>query len=123
MRRLAAVILSTGLLLTGCSSGSGQSAAPPNSAAGSSAPVSANTIVIKNFAFSPASLTVSPGSTVTVTNDDSVTHTVTATGAKAFDTGDVAPGKTVTFTAPNATGSYSYICTIHQYMHGTLIVK
>ena len=118
MRRLAAVTLSTGLLLTGCSSGSGHSAAPA-----SSGPAATNTIVIKNFAFSPASMTVSPGAKVTVTNDDSVTHTVTATGTKAFDTGDVAPGKTVTFTAPSADGSYPYICTIHQYMHGTLIVK
>ena len=116
MRRFAAVSLSTALLLSGCSSGSG-------SAPASSAPAAANTIVIKNFAFSPAALTVSPGAKVTVTNEDSVTHTVTATGAKAFDTGDVAPGNTVTFTAPNTGGSYPYICFIHQYMHGTLTVK
>jgi plastocyanin len=50
-------------------------------------------------------------------------RTLTAIGAKAFDTGDVSPGRTVTFTAPSKPGSYSYICDIHQYMAGTLIVK
>jgi plastocyanin len=68
-------------------------------------------------------LTVSPGAKVTVSNQDSATHTLTATGDKAFDTGDVGPGKSVTFTAPTKAGSYSYLCDIHQYMTGTLVVK
>lgn len=89
----------------------------------SAMPMAANTIVIKSFMFAPMTLTVSPGATVSVTNDDTVAHTLTATGNKAFGTGDVAPGKTVTFTAPGTAGSYSYICSIHQYMQGTLIVK
>ncbi len=72
--------------------------------------------------FSPMSLSVSPGATVTVKNEDSATHTVTASD-KSFDTGDVAPGGTKTFTAPKKAGSYSYICSIHNYMQGTLTVK
>jgi plastocyanin len=79
-------------------------------------------ITIKNFAFSPASITVAPGATVTVTNSDSVAHTVTSkTGG--FDTGDIQAGQSQTFTAPNKAGSYPYICTIHQYMTGTLTVS
>jgi plastocyanin len=122
MRRLAAVSVavsvSTAFMLAGCSSSSSSTSTPA-----SSAPASANMIVIKNFAFAPASLIVSPGAKVTVENEDSVAHTVTATGNKAFDTGDIAGGKTTTFTAPSTDGSYPYICSIHTYMMGTLIVK
>jgi plastocyanin len=82
-------------------------------------------IVIKNFAFVPADLTVSPGATITVHNEDPATHTVTAVSPhdKVFDTGDIAGGATKTFTAPSSAGSYPYICEIHQFMHGTLTVK
>lgn len=94
------------------------------SASRSGHPPAADTIVIKNFAFSPATLTVGPGAIVTVHNDDSATHTVTATGSsKPFDTGNVAPGASATFTAPSVAGSYTYICRIHQFMHGTLVVR
>ena len=131
----------TALTLTACSGSSSHPAAAPTSApsasssssgAGSgsssgsgatSAPVGASQIVISNFAFSPADLSVAAGQTVTVVNNDSTTHTLTATTGKAFDTGDLAPGKTATFTAPTTPGTYSYICTIHQFMHGTLTVR
>ncbi|WP_327296352.1 MULTISPECIES: cupredoxin domain-containing protein [unclassified Streptomyces] len=80
-------------------------------------------ITIQNFKFTPAALTVAPGTTITVTNKDSTLHTLTATGKKAFDTGDIAAGKTVTFKAPSAKGKYPYFCTIHQYMKGSLTVS
>lgn len=105
--------------LSGCGSSSHAATAPTSSPASAGA-----TIVIKNFAFVPSTLTVSPGEKVTVRNTDSATHTVTSTAAtKAFDTGNINPGQTVTFTAPNVTGSYAYICQIHQFMHGTLTVR
>ncbi|MFD7900775.1 cupredoxin family copper-binding protein [Kitasatospora sp. NPDC059747] len=78
-------------------------------------------VTIKNFAFAPASLTVKPGQTVTVVNQDSTTHTLTASD-KSFDTGNIAPGASATFTAPQQTGDHPYICTIHPFMHGTLTV-
>jgi plastocyanin len=65
---------------------------------------------------------VAPGATVKVTNKDSVTHTLTATGGQ-FNTGDIGAGQTKTFTAPSKAGTYSYICNIHQYMKGTIVVK
>jgi plastocyanin len=117
-------LLSVAVTITGCGSGSGGNAPAGSSSTTTAASTSApNTITIKNFMFSPMSLTVSPGAKITVTNQDSAAHTVTATGDKAFDTGDVGPGKTMTFTAPGKAGSYSYICDIHQYMTGTLVVK
>jgi plastocyanin len=123
------------LALTACGSGSGSSAssASPTAAASASQTASqgaspgastTDTIIIKNFMFSPASLTVSPGAVVTVRNEDSVTHTVTdKADPKLFSTGNVAPGKTSTFTAPEKPGSYPVFCMIHQYMTGTLVVR
>jgi plastocyanin len=111
------------LALTGCSdSGSGGSGSTATASPSAPAAGGGDTIDIKNFAFNPASLTVKAGAVVTVTNSDSTTHTVTATGAKAFDTGDIAPGRTATFTAPSKAGSYPFICTIHPFMKGTLTV-
>jgi plastocyanin len=111
---------------SGGSSGGSSSAAATTSGASVSATATtagAPQIVISNFAFSPDQLTVTPGQKVTVVNHDSTTHTLTATGNKAFDTGTIAGGATGSFTAPSAPGSYPYICTIHQFMKGTLTVK
>ncbi|MFJ9682073.1 cupredoxin domain-containing protein [Streptomyces sp. NPDC101194] len=117
--------------LTGCSNGGGsstpssaapsvaRSAAPPRSAS----PVGKVLITIKDFTFEPALLTVAPGALITVVNEDAAPHNVTATGSAAFGTGDVAPGRTVTFTAPAKAGTYPYICTIHPYMKGSLVVR
>ncbi len=72
--------------------------------------------------FSPMHAAVAPGSTVSVTNKDSVTHTLTATGGQ-FNTGDIGAGQTKTFKAPSKAGTYNYICNIHQYMMGTIVVR
>ena len=87
--------------------------------------VTGTTITIKNFAFSPSTLTVGAGANITVHNIDSATHTVPSSTASraAFTTGDVGPGGTVTFTAPTKAGTYPYVCMIHQFMHGTLVVR
>lgn len=119
-RRIAAVVLSVAAiaLAAGCGSSAGTHAA-----ANPSGPTS-DTIVIKNFAFEPSTLRVAPGARVTVRNEDSATHTVTAIDPHggAFDTHDVNPGATASFVAPSAPGSYPYICQIHQFMHATLTV-
>jgi len=116
MRRQLAAIAFAPLLLAGCSSG--------HTAPASTTPQTPNTIIIKNFDFSPMDLTVSPGAEITVTNEDSTTHTLLSSATPpAFNTGDIAPGKSVTFTAPTTAGTYSYICQIHQYMTATLTVK
>jgi plastocyanin len=118
MRRavsLLVALLTVGLVVAGCGSSGGGSST-------STTPAAPDTITINNFAFSPSTLTVSPGAKVTVKNADSTTHTVTASD-KSFDTGDIATGATTTFTAPSKPGTYKYICTIHQFMQGTLTVK
>ncbi|MFE4256552.1 cupredoxin family copper-binding protein [Streptomyces sp. NPDC056910] len=119
--------------LTGCSGsgdGSPSSSTPPASvsAPASASPPSSESgkgevkVTIKGFAFHPATFEVGPGTKITVTNEDSATHTLTADD-KSFDTGDLAQGKSATFTAPSKPGSYSYICTVHPNMKGTLTVR
>ena len=122
---LASLGLTAALVLTGCGGSSGAPTATGSHAgAGSSAGSPADTIVIKNFMFSPMSLKVSPGATVTVHNEDSVTHTFTDKADPGlFSTGDIAGGQSKTIKAPSKAGSYPYICMIHQYMSGTLVVS
>ncbi|MGA9312422.1 MAG: cupredoxin domain-containing protein [Pseudonocardiaceae bacterium] len=107
-------------LVLGCGGGAGS---PAGGGGGPAATPSApDTIVIKNFTFMPASLTVAPGTKITVINQDQAPHTVTA-GDKSFDSRTISGGQRGEITAPTKPGSYPYICTIHQYMKGTLIVQ
>jgi plastocyanin len=118
---IALFLLLTTVLLSACGGGS-----KPSAAAGGRAGQGgrADTIVIKNFMFHPASLTVAPGATVTIRNEDSVTHTLTdKADPKLFSTGDIPPGGSKTIKAPGQAGSYPYFCMIHQYMAGTLVVS
>ena len=129
------VIAATALVgLSGCGSpGGGPGSTPATTASaaassiaavstGSTAGTSATVVItITNFAYQgPDSVT--PGSTVTVKNEDSQAHTVTSDQAGLFDA--VVPGGgNVVFTAPTTAGSYAYHCTYHSNMHGTLIVE
>lgn len=79
-----------------------------------------NSVSIASFAFSPQSLTVKVGTTVTWTNHDSVTHTVTADGGAFNHT--LSPSDTFSFTFTKA-GTYSYHCSIHPSMTATVVVQ
>lgn len=118
-RRLVAVLtaVAAAAALTGCGGGDG---AKP--ASGGSAAKTGDRITIVDFTFAPTPLKVKAGQQVTVTNQDSAPHTVTADD-KAFDSKELKKGQTFTFTAPAKAGSYSYICDIHQYMKGSLEVS
>jgi plastocyanin len=78
-------------------------------------------VKIDNFAFAPQSLTIKAGATVTWANEDDIPHTVVASGkqfrSKALDTGDKF---TFAFTTP---GVYTYFCSLHPHMTGTIIVQ
>jgi plastocyanin len=65
---------------------------------------------------------VQTGSTVTVQNNDTVTHTVTSDDGKSFNI-TIDAGKTGTFTAPGDARAYKFHCNIHSQMHGTLNVQ
>ncbi|MFE7530516.1 cupredoxin family copper-binding protein [Kitasatospora sp. NPDC057542] len=82
----------------------------------------AQQVTIANYAFSPGTLTVSTGTTVTWTNNDTDTHTVTSSGSGPLASGMLGQGASYsyTFTTP---GTYAYICSIHPFMHGTVVVQ
>jgi plastocyanin len=92
-----------------------------------SAPSGAVTIVITNFVFIPAHVTVTPGERILIHNNDSVAHTLTATSgttpAANFNTGDIQPGQTKSIVAPTTSGTYQYLCSIHNFMTGEITVK
>ncbi|MER3449427.1 MAG: hypothetical protein C4315_06555, partial [Chloroflexota bacterium] len=69
------------------------------------------TVELRNIAFSPRTITVTPGTTVVWVNQDPVAHTVTADDG-SFDSGLIQPGGTYqrTFQQP---GTYPYHCRPH----------
>jgi len=96
----------------------------------SSATVVANTpppasteVKIDNFSFTPATLTVTAGTMVTWTNRDDIPHTVVSVDdpktfkSKVMDTDEKF---SFTFTKP---GTYTYFCSVHPKMTGTVVVK
>jgi plastocyanin len=76
---------------------------------------------IRQFAFSPAALTVPVGSTVTWVNDDEEPHTVTSS-AGAFASTGLEHEETFSRTFATA-GTYRYFCALHPHMTGTVLVR
>ena len=80
-------------------------------------------VTIDNFAFTPAMLTVARGASVVWTNRDDMAHTVvSADKPPAFrshplDTGD---SFAAAFDRP---GRFSYFCSLHPHMQGTIVVR
>lgn len=140
------LVLAAGLAgLAGCASETGPSSDAPADASSAAAPEEAASaaggygsaaedapaggsetsedvmVTISEFEYDvPES--IAPGATVTVVNEDSAPHTVTAEGDGGFDV-EAAAGETVTFTAPEEAGEYEIICTYHPEMSGTLVVQ
>jgi len=145
-----AIVILLGLFLTGCSLSNGaeqgrvgsgsQSTAqlpaspdsgmsnmkmPEKPASSETKEMKANSVpdqvVIENFSFVPATLTVKAGTKVTWVNRDDVPHTATDTdkrfNSKALDTDDQFA---FTFSEP---GTYNYFCALHPKMTGQIIVK
>lgn len=89
--------------------------APPAAAGG-------HAVLIEQYAYAPAALTIEQGDTVTWTNHDSVQHDVTITsGPTSFHSPMLAQGQSWTYTFATA-GSYSYICSVHPDMRASVTV-
>lgn len=80
-------------------------------------------LTVSNFTFAPATITVSAGDIVTIINNDTVAHTVVSDDGTSFSTGNINPGSSATITAPTTAGTYTYHCSIHPMMKGTIIVQ
>ncbi len=84
-------------------------------------PAAPEQVKIDNFSFTPQSLTIRAGTTVTWTNMDDVPHTVVST-AKSFRSGvlDSDDRFSYTFKSP---GTYDYYCSVHPHMTAKVIVQ
>jgi plastocyanin len=87
------------------------------------APSPGRSVTLRDVAFSPASLSVSRGTTVTFRwRDDNIEHNVISKGTKRFpsiaarETGS----RSRTFTKA---GTYRYVCTLHPGMSGRITVR
>ncbi len=78
-------------------------------------------VAIADFSFAPATITINEGDTVTWTNNGPTPHSATADNG-SFDTGIFPAGQSRTHTF-NEAGSFSYFCTPHPNMRGTVVVQ
>jgi plastocyanin len=84
-------------------------------------------VAMKNLAFDPTEVTIKKGTTVKWTNEDSAGHDVTKTSGpgpdfSSGDPGGMQQGDTYEETI-NTPGTIEYVCTVHQGMEGSIVVK
>jgi plastocyanin len=128
MRRIALPLFAVvALAAAGCGSSNNSSSGSTSTPAASSSTAAASSsgggvaIKMQNIAFDPKATTVKVGQKVTWTNDDSVTHNVTAQSGASFKSKDFGNGQTFSFT-PTKAGTIQYVCTLHPGMTATLTV-
>ena len=96
---------------------------PQGQTASAAAPAMKPAVTINHYAFHPATLTVQKGATVTWINEDDDVHTIkSADGPEPFASTALDNGNQFSFTFHHA-GTYHYICTVHPYMHGVIVVR
>jgi len=116
------------LIATACGGSSGTSGTTPTSPTTpttptTATPVATTSVNLSNSSFTPAAIVVSKGAVVSFTNQDNTAHNVTFNGTDGgTNIADFATG-TKTSTMPNTAGTYSYRCTIHAGMNGTVTVQ
>jgi plastocyanin len=79
---------------------------------------------INNFTFGPASLKIKEGTAVTWINDDEEPHNIVNVGqpTRVFRSGGIDGGDRYSFTFDKP-GTYQYICSVHPFMHGEVVVQ
>ena len=78
-------------------------------------------VTIADFSFTPGSLTINQGDTVTWVNNGPTAHSATATGG-SFNTGILKAGQSASHTFDQA-GTFSYYCQPHPFMKATVVVQ
>jgi plastocyanin len=79
-------------------------------------------VLIQNFRFKPAHITIKRGMRVRWINKDSAAHTATANNGRSFDSGRLGKGQRYTHTFKRV-GKKPYHCKIHPHMRGSVVVK
>ena len=81
-----------------------------------------NQIVIKDFHFTPETLTVKSGEKITWINRDEEPHTVVSVEKQFKKSAPLDTDEVFTITA-GAPGTYTYFCSVHPKMTGTIVVE
>jgi len=119
-----AALLASGVLSVACGSSNKSTSPTPQTTAEATSTVGGApqqaSVTIKDFSFSPSTVTIAVGGTVTWTNNGSSAHTVTADDG-SFDSGDLSQGKTYSHTFDTA-GTFAYHCSIHPNMKAEVVV-
>lgn len=113
------------LALSGCGgSGGGGDPVPggPTGPSPSPAPVATTNVLLRSSSFAPPSIVVAPRATVQFTNEDEIDHNVTFVDASIGGTGTFRSGS-ASLTMPGTAGTYSYSCTLHAGMTGSVKVE
>jgi len=125
MKRLSAIllVLTTVTLFVACGKGGSNSYTTGGGGGygGGGGGGTGSDVSIKNFAFTSNNIPVTKGTTIKWTNNDGVTHTVTADDG-SFDSGSLTNGASFSHTFSTA-GTYTYHCSIHTTMTGTVTVQ
>lgn len=84
-------------------------------------------VEIAGFAYQPAALTITAGTTVVFTNTDAAPHTITAGSDEEprpdlFESGLLQTGESFTFVFDEP-GTYTYFCDRHPPMRGQITVE
>jgi len=114
--RLFALAVGLSLSLAACGGGDDGGGGDAGGAAGGS------TVSIEGFAFKPGSITVPAGTKVTWTNKDSAPHSVQPAN-NLFPTSPNIEGDTPFEHTYDTAGTFPYVCGIHNYMSGTVVVS
>jgi len=132
LSRAGALLLVVMLVVAACSSSAATTApttAPASQAAPSAAAspaggggASGNAVSIIDFGFTPQSLTAKIGQEITWTNTGNAAHTVTFDSGGIDSSGTLAAGATFKHTF-DAAGTFTYHCSIHSSMTGTITVS
>jgi plastocyanin len=82
------------------------------------------TVDISNAVYEPSTLTVAPGTRVVWLNHDDDDHTVTSAkdAPQVLNSPTLKQNQTYEFTFTEK-GTYHYICQVHDYMEGTVVVQ
>ena len=111
---LAPVAIALTLVAVACGSGTGTSAGGGSAA----------TVTAQNTAFNPSTITIAAGTqvTITFTNKDSVTHSLTFDDNSQSVQADGGQTQTLVFTSPASGATIAFHCKFHSSMHGTISV-
>lgn len=85
-------------------------------------PIATTSVTLQNSLFDPAAIVVSPSAVVTFTNSDGIAHDVNFANTNIASVPSWTSGAR-TVTMPATAGTYSYTCTIHAGMNGTVKVQ